>query len=280
MLIHTLTIVGVGLIGGSIGLAAKKRGLAQRVVGVGRDEGKLENARARGAIDDYKIDLSAAAPDADLIVFCTPVDRIADEVRQASAHCKPAAILTDAGSTKHAIVEAVESASPPGLLFVGAHPLAGSEKKGVKNAHADLFVERCTVLTPTAKTPPAAVKSVRSFWQELGARVQLMSPQEHDQALALTSHLPHLLAAALAGMLPNELHGLTATGFRDTTRVAAGDPDVWTPIFRHNRVAVLDALNLLEERLRFFRNLLANDYVPLLEKFLAQGKKVRDALGS
>jgi prephenate dehydrogenase len=275
VLFHTLTIVGVGLIGGSIGLAAKKRGLVQRVIGVGRDPAKLDHARRLGAIDEYQTKLAEAARLSDCVVFCTPVDRIAGQIKEAAVHCKPGAILTDAGSTKQAIVAAVEY-----VRFVGGHPLAGSEKKGAENASADLFVDRWTVLTPTAQTPADAVDAVRSFWQALGSRVRIMTPADHDQALALTSHLPHLLASLLAGMLPGDWAELAATGFRDTTRVAGGDPEVWTPIFLHNRSGVLAALDQLEDRLREFRQALAKEDVTRIDQFLAQGKKVRDALGS
>jgi prephenate dehydrogenase len=280
MQIHTLTIVGVGLIGASIGLAAKKRGLVQRVLGVGRDAVKLDQARQLGAIDEGKLDLAAAVADADLVVCCLPVDRIAEQIKQAARHCKSGAVLSDAGSTKRQIVAEVESALPLGALFVGAHPLAGSEKKGAEHGHADLFVQRWTVLTPTERTPAAAVNAVSAFWEALGARVQRLSPQEHDEALALTSHLPHLLASALAGILPNELRDLTATGFKDTTRVAGGDPEVWTPIFQQNRTAVLAALDRLEDRLSAFRHALASNNVAKIDQLLAQGRKVRDALGS
>jgi cyclohexadieny/prephenate dehydrogenase len=280
MLVHTLTIVGVGLIGGSIGLAAKKRGVVQRVLGAGRDPAKLEQARRLGAIDEAALDLAAAVRDADLVVFCTPVDRIAAQVKEAAAHCKTGAILTDAGSTKREIVQTVEADLPAKVRFVGGHPLAGSEKKGVEHAHADLFVDRWTVLTPTARTSLDAVSKVQSFWQALGSRLRIMTPADHDQALALTSHLPHLLASLLAGILPSDWFDLAATGFRDTTRVASGDPDVWTPIFLHNRKAVLAALDQLEDRLRQFRQALAVSEVAKIDQFLAQGKKVRDALGS
>jgi prephenate dehydrogenase len=276
MLFGTLTIVGVGLIGGAIGLAAKKRGLAGRVVGVGRDASKLEHARRLGAIDDVCLSLAEAAASADALVFCTPVDRIAEQVDEAALHCRPETILTDAGSTKASIVAAVAG----NVRFVGAHPLAGSEKKGVEYAHPDLFVNRWTVLTPTSHTPTDALASVQSLWQALGARVRLMTPEDHDRALALTSHLPHLLASALAGMLPEDWRELTATGFRDTTRVAAGDPEVWTPIFQHNRQAVLDALDQLDGRLQEFRKALLGNDVTMIDRYLAQAKKVRDALGS
>jgi len=276
MLFSTLTIVGVGLIGGSIGLAAKKRGVAMRVVGVGRDAGKLEQARQLGAIDEGSLELADAVGDADLVVFCTPVNRIADEVKEAALHCKPGAIFTDAGSTKREIAVALGAEA----RFVGGHPLAGSEKKGVEHAHADLFVDRWTVLTPTEAMPNDTVHRVAAFWKALGARVQFLSPEEHDRALALTSHLPHLLAAALAGILPDDWRDLTASGFRDTTRVAGGDPEVWTPIFQHNQAAVLSALDQLEGRLDEFRHALSSADVVKIDRLLTQGKKVRDALGS
>ena len=280
MLFSTLTIVGVGLIGGSVGLAAKKRGIARRVLGVGCDLHQLEQARRLGAIDVGTLDLADAARTADFIIFCAPVDHIAGQIKDAAAHCKTGSILTDAGSTKQEIVKAVETDLPGHVLFVGGHPLAGSEKKGVDNGHADLFVQRWTVLTPTQKTPKGALASVQSFWQALGSRVRIMAPADHDQALALTSHLPHLLASVLAGVLPDDWVELTASGFRDMTRVASGDPCLWLPIFQHNRQAVLGALDQLEDRLREVRQALANHDVSRINQYLAQGKKVRDALGS
>ena len=277
--VKTLTIVGVGLIGGSLGLAAKKRGLAQRVRGAGRAAGKLEQALRMGAIDEYTLDLAAAVRDADLVVFCTPVNRIADQMKEAAPHALPGALFTDAGSTKRDIVQAIEGNGFP-VRFVGSHPLAGSEKKGAEHAHPDLFADRWTILTPTEKTPVSAVEDARAFWQALGARVRLMSPEDHDRALALTSHLPHLVAAALAGILPENLRELTATGFRDTTRVAGGDPEVWAPIFQHNRAAVLTTLVQLMDRLDKFRQALASNEVTTIDQLLNQGKRVRDALGS
>ncbi|MBM3994087.1 MAG: prephenate dehydrogenase/arogenate dehydrogenase family protein [Planctomycetes bacterium] len=274
----TITIVGVGLIGGSIGLAAKKRGVAGRIVGVGRDPQKLHDARRLGAIDEAATDLAEAVREADLVVFCTPVDRIVEQVTAAAQHAKKDAAFTDAGSTKAMIVRQVDAAALGGVRFVGSHPLAGSEKKGAEHADADLFVERTVVLTPTEQT--SALGVVGGFWQSLGARLRVMSPEEHDEALAFTSHLPHLLASALAGMLPDDWHDLAASGFRDTTRVAAGDPEVWSPIFRHNRRAVLESLDQLIVRLVRFRQALVADEVSEIDQFLAQGKKVRDALGS
>src|ERR1043166_6989536 len=189
MRFRVLTIVGVGLIGGSIGLAAKKRGVVQRVIGVGRDPIKLERARQLGAIDEGSIDITDAVNGADLILFCTPVDQIAGEVKFAALHAKAGAIVSDAGSTKGAIVRAVEAAPlGNGVRFVGAHPLAGSEKKGAEHASADLFVDRWTVVTPSEATDMDALADVQSFWQGLGAKVRVMTPEAHDEVLAFTSH--------------------------------------------------------------------------------------------
>jgi prephenate dehydrogenase len=215
-----------------------------------------------------------------MIVFCTPVDGIAEQALTLAPRCAPGTLLTDAGSTKASIVRALDGRLPPGVTFVGGHPLAGSEKRGPEFANPDLFQNRCTILTPLEHTDPAALEQVRAFWQGLGARVRLLSPEEHDRALALTSHLPHLVASALAGILPDDLHDLTATGFRTTSRIAAGDPALWSPIFLHNRQDVLSALETLEQRLRQFRQALAGADKSALDHLLTHGKKVRDALGS
>jgi cyclohexadieny/prephenate dehydrogenase len=277
---NVLTIVGVGLIGGSIGLAAKRRSLVRMVRGLGRQQASLQRALAVGAIDEAHLDPQAALSEADLVVYCTPVDQIAGQILRFAPWCRPGALLTDAGSTKAAIVAEVEGSLPDGLHFVGSHPLAGSEKRGPEFADAELFQGRWTVTTPTARTQTQPLAQVESFWTALGSRVKRMAPEAHDRALALTSHLPHLLAAALAGSLPADVHELVATGFRDTTRIAAGDPRLWTAIFTHNRDAVLSALDALEGKLQAFRQALADRDWTTLDQLLAQAKKVRDALGS
>ncbi len=280
MKINTLTIVGVGLIGASIGLAAKRRGVAERVLGAGRRQGSLDQALARGAIDEGSLNVAAAVHQAQIAVFCTPVDRIADQILASAPGCAPGTLLTDAGSTKAEIVERLEGRLPRGIAYVGSHPLAGSEKRGPEHADADLFQDRLTIVTRTPASDPSALESISAFWRALGSRVQVMNPEEHDQALAVTSHLPHLLAAALAGLLRPELQELTASGFRDTTRIAAGDPSLWTGIFAQNRLAVLDALERLQGQLNLFHKALRDSNWTALGELLAQAKKVRDALGS
>lgn len=280
MKLQTLTIVGVGLIGGSIGLAAKRRGVAERVLGVGWRQNSIDRALAVGAIDEGFLEVAAAVQRAEVAVFCTPVDCIAEQVLSVAPGCAPGTLLTDAGSTKAAIVRRIEPQLPPEVAFVGSHPLAGSEKRGPEFADADLFQGRLAVVTQTPRTEAAALEKTAAFWRALGSRVRVMSPEEHDRALALTSHVPHLLASVLAGILPPELFELTATGFRDTTRVAAGDPSIWTGIFAQNQVAVLDALNLLHERLAQFQQAVQAEDWATVDALLAQAKKVRDALGS
>jgi prephenate dehydrogenase len=278
MRIQTLTIVGVGLIGGSIGLAAKKRGLAQRVLGVGRRQTSLQQAVACGAIDEGFLDCREAVHRADVVVFCTPVDMIAAQILAAAPGCKAGALLTDAGSTKGALVRSLAGRLPANISFAGSHPLAGSERRGPEHADANLFDGRLTVITPTAETNDTVVDRVSEFWKALGSEVLIMDPEAHDRALAFTSHVPHLVAAALVSLLTPELVPLTASGFRDTTRVAAGDPALWTGIFLQNREAVLAALDRLTNILVQFRQAMSHSDRVALDRLLGEAKRQRDGL--
>jgi prephenate dehydrogenase len=280
MLLDSLTIVGVGLIGGSVGLAAKDRAAARRVVGVGRNPDTLDRAKSLGVIDEFTTDVATGVRSADVVVFCSPVDRIARQVREAAAYAQPGALFTDAGSTKGTIVRELDGKLPSHVRFVGAHPLAGSEKQGAENARADLFDGRVCVLTPTATTDPAATERAALFWQSLGCVVKRLTPEEHDLALATTSHLPHVVAALLAGQLPAKWQPFAASGFRDTTRVAAGDPALWTAIARENALALSLALDQFDDRLQQLRAAVLDRDSDAMTDLLTAGKKVRDALGS
>lgn len=281
----TVAIVGVGLIGGSIGLALRERRLARKIIGVGRRQQSLDVARDIGAIDNGVTNLAAAVSQAQLIIVATPVDTIAERVMQASAACPAGALITDAGSTKEAIVAAIDAGLAPrrsGPRFVGSHPLAGDHRTGPQHSRADLFEDRIVVITPTEHTRPAAVTEVRGFWENLGAEVRSMSPAEHDSALAITSHLPHAVAVALAATTPKELLSLTAGGWRDTTRVAAGDPGLWQAIFTANRQFVIEAIVRLEKTFAGFRQSLEsgdNESLMTLLELAARRKQERDALG-
>jgi prephenate dehydrogenase len=257
----------------------KQRRLARRVVGVGRRPSSLRRAREAGAVDVTTTRLERGVGDADVVVVCTPVSRIADQVRQAAAHCRRDCLLTDAGSTKRLIVERLSDLGGDGPVFVGSHPLAGSEQSGVASARADLFQGRVCVMTPTPRTPRGAQDRVRALWEAVGAEVVVMTPQAHDRALAFTSHLPHLVAVALASTLPEGYEKLVATGMRDTTRIASGDPELWVDIFEQNREKLLEGLKAFDKELAQLRRALESQDNKVLHRLLAQAKQSRDRLG-
>ncbi|WP_439620963.1 prephenate dehydrogenase [Gemmata sp.] len=274
-----VTVVGVGLIGGSVGLASRARGVASRVVGVGRDPKTLARAVELGAIDAFSTDLAAGVRDADLVVVCTPVDRIAGMILAAAPHVRPGTIFTDAGSTKQNILCGLAGKLPDRYPYVPAHPIAGAEKAGVEHARADLFQHRVTIITPTTLgTDSEALVRVEAFWKALGARVVRMSPEEHDSVLASTSHLPHAVASGVAASTPVDYLPLSAGGFRDVTRIAGGDPALWAAIFQANRDPVLSALRVFTQHMLEFQRLLEAGDGAGLVRWLAEAKQVRDAL--
>jgi prephenate dehydrogenase len=258
----TVTVVGVGLIGGSVGKALKARALAGRVVGIGRSDEALAQAVRHGAVDDATTDLAAGVAGADVVVVCTPVSQVAAYACRAAGLAPEGVLVTDAGSTKRTIVEAVERDARARATFVGGHPLAGSERQGAAFADADLFDGRVCVLTPTERTPADRLDRARAFWSALGCRLVELDPAAHDEALALTSHLPHAVAAALAATVPPEALGLAAGAYRDGTRVAGADAALWAAIFRENRAPLLHALDLFEAQLAAFRRALADGEDP------------------
>lgn len=279
----TVAIVGVGLIGGSIGLALRERGLARRIVGIGRTPARLETALKLGAVDATATAM-AALNDAQLVILATPIEQIVPLAREAATHLPAGALITDAGSTKERIVAELVPPGEPNLgkevHFVGSHPLAGSDKSGPEHARADLFAGRTVVVTPAANNREQDVDTIEGFWQSLGAGVARMTPVEHDAALAATSHLPHLIASVLAASTPERLLPLAATGFADTTRIAAGDAELWRQIFLANRAHTLRALDNFEKVLAAFRGALAAGDQRTIIALLEQGKAIRDSLGS
>lgn len=277
---ETVAIVGVGLIGGSIGLALRKLGLAERVVGIGRRQTTLRTARRVGAVTNTTIDLKAGVAEADLVVVCSPVGRIVEHVETAAEHCPRETLITDTGSTKRSIVEALDGPLPRGCRFLGGHPLAGSEKSGPSHARADLFDGRVAILTPTRNTQATDFDRLEQFWSALGSVVIQMPADEHDRAMAVTSHLPHAAAVALAAVVPEAYFRLSGTGLLSTTRLAAGSSELWRQIFSLNRDHVLSALTLYEEQLATLRVAIRNNDETALEDLLKKAKKNRDALGN
>jgi len=276
----TVAIVGVGLIGGSIGIDLLRRGLARHVVGIGRREESLHVARQRGACTSTTVDLPQGLADAQLVIICTPVSRVVEDVVAAASFAKRGALITDVGSTKGTIVGALDRELPHEVRFVGSHPLAGGEKAGPAAAVAGLFVGRTVVVTPGTMTHAADVEQVAAFWQALGAKVLRMTPDEHDKLVAGASHVPHLAAAALVAATPRESLPLVAGGWTDTTRIAAGDPELWRDILLSNRAHILSTIGGLEAALAKFRTALERDDAATLVELLRDAKRTRDVVGS
>jgi len=222
-------------LGGSIGLAAKEYGSAEEVVGYGHRPETLKEALQLGAVDRVTGGAAEAVKGADLVILCTPVGLFRSILLEIAQSLKPGAIVTDVGSTKRGVVGIAEEILPKTVQFVGSHPMAGSEKRGVRHASADLFEGAVCIMTPTPHTNPAAWEKVESFWRRLGMSTVRLSPEEHDRRLADVSHLPHALAAALVTMQEDASLPLAGKGFRDLTRVAAGDGGIWRDILLENR---------------------------------------------
>lgn len=242
-MLKQVAIIGVGLIGGSVAAALRKRFAAVKVLGIGRAEDRLAQARDMGLLHTASTQITDTA-ESDLIVVCTPVDRIVRDVRAAAA-AAPQAVLTDVGSVKAEICR--ELADLP--RFVGSHPMAGSEKTGFAHAEADLFESAECLMSPTEHSDSVAVDLVRSFWESLGSRVTEMTADRHDAIVAAVSHLPHVVAAALARVPTAEEIQFAASGFRDTTRIAAGSTELWASILLANRSSVLSSMQRLEAEL-------------------------------
>ena len=271
-----VTIVGLGLIGGSLGMALKRRRLAKVVVGLSRRRVTLRRAKALGAIDVGTTNPKRAIEAADLVVLATPVETIMAQ-RRFTSFMRPGSLLTDVGSTKVRIVETFERSLPPQINFVGAHPLAGSAQRGIEAADARLFDEAICILTPTPRTNRAALRQVKTFWAAMVDHVVTMSPHRHDQMLASTSHLPHAIAYALAGSVHSSLPHAPRS-LLDMTRIAQSDPDLWDDIFLSNRRELLAALERFNRHLRQFRQMLARGQRAKLRHWLSRAKRQRDAL--
>ncbi len=280
-MIRRLAVVGVGLLGGSVAKAARARGLAREVIGIGRDTARLRAAVDDGALDHASVDL----PDlrgADFVVLAAPVRTIEDMLERLWPHLDADAVVTDVGSSKGSIVRRADAlARQTPRMFVGSHPMAGSEKSGYGVARADLFESALVVVTPTDTSAPAAVKAVTALWEHVGARVTTLDPDAHDRAVAAISHLPHLVACALVDAVAREMPGalpIAARGFRDTTRIAAGDPRMWQEIFLANAAPLAETLAAFRRALDELQALVERGDPVAVEAALARIKAAREAL--
>jgi len=251
-----LAIIGIGLIGSSIAHAAKAFNLAGEIVLADRDEAVRQRARELGLGHRIADTAAEAARDADHIILCVPVGACGAVAAEIAASLKPGAILSDVGSVKNAVVEAVAPHLPQGVHFIPAHPVAGTENSGPDAGFSSLFLDRWCILTPPDGADETAVTRTRQLWEGMGAIVEVMTPQHHDLVLGITSHLPHLIAYTIVGtaedlaaVTQSEVIKFSAGGFRDFTRIAASDPTMWRDVFLHNKDAVLEMLGRFSEDL-------------------------------
>jgi prephenate dehydrogenase len=284
MIFPRLTVAGVGLVGGSLARAARTAGLVDEVIGFGRSEANLRVALERGLVDRVTRDPAEAADGADAIVLAVPVGACATLADAFRPHARPGALLTDVGSVKAAVVDALETRWAGLGPVVGAHPIAGSEASGAGAARADLFRGHRCILTPTAATDRAALARVRALWEGVGARVEEMPPAVHDALLARVSHLPHLVAYALTAAVADATVGglrpldYAGSGFRDTTRIAGSPAELWRDVALANVPALRAALSEFRAALDRLEGLLAAGDGAGLEAALAAAREVRRRL--
>lgn len=276
-----MVIAGVGLIGGSLALAARKHGLVEEVIGYGRGGENLRLAQSRGIIDRYFSDPGQIPDRVDLLILATPVQATVSLAASFLPRLGPGCLISDVGSVKAKIVRDMEKLLPPEIPFVGAHPIAGSEQWGAQAALADLFNGHRCILTPTRKTDRDALEKMGGFWRRVGARVETMNPHLHDKILGVVSHLPHVLVYALVNSLSRtkvdsvDLKNYCGGGFKDFTRIASSRPEIWRDICLINRQAIGKGLNDYIKNLERLRRLIHNGKGNLLEREFARANEVR-----
>lgn len=277
-----ISLIGVGLLGGSLGLAIKRHRLATQVAGYVRRPESVAECQALGVVDAATLDLAQAVQDADLVILCTPLAQMRGLMEQALPALKPGAIVTDVGSVKGSVVQELEPlAAKAGARFVGSHPMAGAEKMGAAAAREDLFTNAVCIITPTTSTDADALVEVEKFWSQLGSRTIRLSPENHDEQVAQCSHLPHVIAATLANLVLGssteaEMPKLCASGFRDTTRIASGSPEMWRDISLANHHNLSDALARFMDELRILQRAVESQDAKALDAFLNAAKQRRD----
>ena len=260
----TVCIIGLGLIGGSIGLSMKKNNFESKVIGYAKTERTLSRAVERGLVDDAEKNLVKAVNGADLIILATPLSTFKSIIKEIAPFLKKGSIVTDTGSAKFTVLEELKDLIPKEVEFIPGHPIAGTEESGPDSGFPELFENRWCILTPTKDNSEESVKRIKYFWELLGSKVEIMDALHHDKVLAITSHIPHLIAYNIVGTA-NDLANVTdsevvkysAGGFRDFTRIAASDPKMWSDIFTYNSEAVLEMLDLF-----------SNDLIKLKESIL------------
>jgi cyclohexadieny/prephenate dehydrogenase len=285
VLFDKIALIGIGLIGGSIARDARKRGLARHIVAATRSAETAAKANELKLADHCGTDLAAAVKDADLVIVCTPVGACGAATKAIAESLKPGCIISDVGSVKQAVIADMKPHIPAGVHFVPAHPVAGTEYSGPEAAILDLFQGRGCILTPLPGVDTAAADKLEAFWRALGSDVNRMDPAHHDRILAITSHLPHLIAYTivgtaddLGGHLNSEVLKYAAGGFRDFTRIASSDPTMWRDVFLNNREAVLEVLQRFQEDLFYLQRAIRWGEGDKLFELFSRTREIRRAL--
>ncbi|TAN50756.1 MAG: prephenate/arogenate dehydrogenase family protein [Rhodospirillales bacterium] len=281
-LFDKIALIGIGLIGSSIARAARKHGLARRIAAGDLLEDHCAKALGLGICDTATTRLSEAVKDADLVIYCVPIGANAEVAEKTGRHLKAGAIVSDVGSVKQAVVRDIGPLLPEGVHFVPGHPIAGTEFSGPEAGFAELFEGRWCILTPPTGTDETATERMKAFWQAMGSMIEIMDPAHHDMVLAITSHLPHLIAYTIVGTATNleeslkgEVIRYSASGFRDFTRIAASDPIMWRDVFLNNRDAVLEMLQRFTEDLTQLQRAIRWGEGQVLEDLFTRTRDIR-----
>lgn len=282
MIYKRVALIGLGLIAGSIALAAKRRGLAETVVGTARTAQTRETAQKIGLVDEVFETPEQAVKDADLVILCVPVGAMAAVAAQIGPYLKAGCVISDVGSVKQAVIDAVSPHLPDGVIFIPAHPLAGTEHSGPEAGFATLFDNRFCLLTPTDAAPEGEIARYREFWEQMGAKVEQMDAEHHDRVLAVTSHVPHIIAYTMVGVADDlrrvtnsEVIKYSAAGFRDFTRIAASDPTMWRDVFLNNEAATLEILGRFTEELFALQRAIRKGDGELLFDYFTRTRAIR-----
>jgi prephenate dehydrogenase len=285
-LVNKLCIVGLGLIGGSIGLTARRKRLAREVIGLVRRHASIDEAGRYGVADRATLSPEEAVSDSEMVIITTPLSAMGHIAAAITPFAPEGCIITDVGSSKRCVVSSMEKICHPRARFVGAHPIAGSEQSGMRAARDDLFAGTSCILTPTRETDRAALKKVRELWESLGSSVRLMSPNDHDKIVAAISHLPHILAATLVNYLTRMPGGaqkflpFAGTGFKDATRIASSPSDIWVDICLANRDEILRALKVHQAELASMEKALKKGDAARLKDILLRANRLRKKIGA
>ena len=278
MIFKKIAIVGVGLIGGSIGLAAKRKKLAGEIVGVCRRKSSLQKALKLKAVDNATLNFKKGVAGADLVIIATSVNKIVKLAEKSIKFMKKGAILADVGSAKEHIVRKIEKLAGKKVNFIGTHPMAGSEKSGVENASGSIFDGAPLVITKTRNTNKKSITSLKKFWEGLGCRVFVLAPKRHDKEISLISYLPHVVSSAIAVSQVKPSLRLAAGSLKSTTRVSSSDPELWRDIFLLTRDPLLKSIKKFLRNLKTLEKAIRRKDKKAIKKFLDRAKKISDSI--